>query len=205
MFPLLIISSFAYVIGFILAPPSDIDEIREPMAGSLLYGNNIITGAVIPSSNAIGVHIYPIWAALTFDEWLYNGGTYQFVVLHFIAAIASWMGREWEFSFRLGMRPWIFIAFYAPVAAATAVFVVYPIGQGSFSDGMPLGISGTFNFMLVFQAEHNILMHPFHIFGVVGLFGGSLFSAMHGSLVTSSLLSESFMDVSLNVGYNFAQ
>ena len=172
---------------------------------SLLYGNNIITGAVIPSSNAIGVHIYPIWAALTFDEWLYKGGTYQFVVLHFIAAIASWMGREWEFSFRLGMRPWIFIAFYAPVAAATAVFVVYPIGQGSFSDGMPLGISGTFNFMLVFQAEHNILMHPFHIFGVVGLFGGSLFSAMHGSLVTSSLLSESFMDVSLNVGYNFAQ
>merc|ERR1719293_42457 len=31
---------------------------------------------------------------------------------------------------------------------------------------MPLGISGTFNFMLVFQAEHNILMHPFHILGV---------------------------------------
>ena len=26
---------------------------------------------------------------------------------------------------------------------------------------MPLGISGTFNYMLVFQAEHNILMHPF--------------------------------------------
>merc|ERR1719447_1602035 len=69
------------------------------------------------------------------------------------------MGREWEFSFRLGMRPWIFVAFSAPVAAATAVFIVYPIGQGSFSDGMPLGISGTFNFMLVFQAEHNILMH----------------------------------------------
>jgi photosystem II P680 reaction center D1 protein len=31
---------------------------------------------------------------------------------------------------------------------------------------MPLGISGTFNFMLVFQAEHNILMHPFHQLGV---------------------------------------
>jgi hypothetical protein len=37
-------------------------------------------------------------------------------------------------------------------AAATAVFLIYPIGQGSFSDGMPLGISGTFNFMIVFQA-----------------------------------------------------
>ena len=38
--------------------------------------------------------------------------------------------------------------------------------------------------MLVFQAEHNILMHPFHILGVAGVFGGSLMSAMHGSLVT---------------------
>ena len=90
-------------------------------------------------------------------------------------------------------------------SAATAVFIVYPIGQGSFSDGMPLGISGTFKFMLVFQAEHNILMHPFHILGVAGVFGGSLFSAMHGSLVTSSLLSESPPALSLNIGYHFGQ
>jgi len=41
-------------------------------------------------------------------------------------------------------------------------------------------------------------MHPFHILGV---FGGSLFSAMHGSLVGSSLLAESAGDVSLNAGY----
>jgi group I intron endonuclease len=47
--------------------------------------------------------------------------------------------REWELSFRLGMRPWIAVAYSAPVAAASAVFLVYPIGQGSFSDGMPLG------------------------------------------------------------------
>ena len=63
------------------------------------------------------------------------------------------MGREWELSFRLGMRPWIAVAYSAPVAAATAVFIIYPIGQGSFSADL--------NFMLVFQAEHNILMHPF--------------------------------------------
>eukprot|EP00974_Lingulodinium_polyedra_P079593 7708242-Lingulodinium_polyedra.AAC.1 len=62
------------------------------------------------------------------------------------------MGREWELSYRLGMRPWIFVAFSAPVAAASAVFLVYPIGQ-------------------VFQAEHNILMHPFHMAGVAGVFG----------------------------------
>lgn len=44
--------------------------------------------------------------------------------------------------------------------------------------------------MIVFQAEHNILMHPFHMLGVAGVFGGSLFSAMHVSLVTSSLIRE---------------
>jgi photosystem II P680 reaction center D1 protein len=142
---------------------------------------------------------------MNYDEWLYNGGSYQMVCFHFIIGCAAYMGREWEFSFRLAMRPWIFVAFSGPVVAASAVFIVYPIGQGSFSDGMPLGISGTFNFMLVFQAEHNILMHPFHMLGVAGVFGGSLFSAMHGSLVTSSLLSDTLKDVSANYGYSFGQ
>jgi hypothetical protein len=82
---------------------------------------------------------------------------------------------------------------------------VYPFGQGSFSDAMPLGISGTFNYMLVFQAEHNILMHPFHMLGVAGVFGGSLFSAMHGSLVTSSLVRETTETESQNYGYKFGQ
>jgi photosystem II P680 reaction center D1 protein len=205
MFPVLFVATFAFIFAFILAPAVDIDGIREPVAGSLLFGNNIISGAVVPSSNAIGLHFYPLWDALSLDEWVYNGGTYQLVVLHFILGVGAWMGREWEFSFRLGMRPWIFVAFSGPVSAAAAVFIVYPIGQASFSDGMPLGISGTFNFMLVFQAEHNILMHPFHILGVAGVFGGSLFSAMHGSLVTSSLLSETSGDQSMNAGYSFGQ
>jgi len=205
MFPVLLVATLGFVLGFVAAPPVDIDGIREPVAGSLLYGNNIISGALIPSSNAIGVHFFPLWEALSADEWLYNGGPYQFTVFHFFLGVCAWLGREWEFSFRLGMRPWIFVAFSAPVAAAAAVFIVYPIGQGSFSDGMPLGISGTFNFMLVFQAEHNILMHPFHFAGVAGVFGGSLFSAMHGSLVTSSLLAETAADASLNAGYVFGQ
>jgi photosystem II P680 reaction center D1 protein len=205
MYPLLAVAITAFTLGVFYAPPVDIDGIREPVAGSLLYGNNIITTAVIPSSNAIGVHFYPVWDAVTSNEWLYNGGTYQFVVFHFILGVSFWMGREWEYSYRLGMRPWIFIAFSAPVVAACAVFVFYPIGQGSFSDGMPLGISGTFNFMLVFQAEHNILMHPLHILGVIGVFGGSLFSAMHGSLVSSTLLSETEYNQSLNSGYSFGQ
>eukprot|EP00529_Nitzschia_sp_RCC80_P028366 CAMPEP_0113467710 /NCGR_PEP_ID=MMETSP0014_2-20120614/14962_1 /TAXON_ID=2857 /ORGANISM="Nitzschia sp." /LENGTH=273 /DNA_ID=CAMNT_0000360041 /DNA_START=931 /DNA_END=1748 /DNA_ORIENTATION=+ /assembly_acc=CAM_ASM_000159 len=173
MFPTLLAATTCFITAFIAAPPVDIDGIREPVAGSLLYGNNIISGAVVPSSNAIGMHFYPIWEAASLDEWLYNGGPYQLIVMHFLLGVASYMGREWELSYRLGMRPWIFVAFSAPVVAATAVFLTYPIGQGSFSDGMPLGISGTFNFMLVFQAEHNILMHPLHMAGVAGVFGGS--------------------------------
>jgi len=205
MIPCLLAATACFIIAFIAAPPVDIDGIREPVAGSLLYGNNIISGAVVPSSNAIGLHLYPIWAAASLDEWLYNGGPYQLVVFHFLIGVFAYAGREWELSYRLGMRPWIFLAYSAPVAAATAVFLVYPFGQGSFSDGMPLGISGTFNYMFVFQAEHNILMHPFHMLGVAGVFGGSLFSAMHGSLVTSSLVRETTEDVSQNYGYKFGQ
>ena len=94
MFPLISISTIAYIIGFLSAPPVDIDGIREPVSGSLLYGNNLISGSVIPSSNAIGVHFYLVWESVTLDEWLYNGGTYKFIVLHFIIRVFCWMGRE---------------------------------------------------------------------------------------------------------------
>ena len=80
MLPLSGLAIIGYMTAFIFAPPVDIDGIREPVAGSLLYGNNIITVSVIPSSNAIGVHFYPIWESLGFDEWLYNGGTYQIAI-----------------------------------------------------------------------------------------------------------------------------
>ncbi|KAG8489991.1 hypothetical protein CXB51_015566 [Gossypium anomalum] len=118
MIPTLLTATSVFIIAFIAAPPVDIDDIREPVSGSVLYGNNIISGAIIPTS----------------------------------VAIACYMGREWELSFRLGMRPWIVVAYSAPVAVATAVFLIYPIGQESFSDGIPLGSSGAFNFMIVFQA-----------------------------------------------------
>jgi photosystem II P680 reaction center D1 protein len=41
--------------------------------------------------------------------------------------------------------------------------------------------------------------------GVAGVFGGSLFSAMHGSLVTSSLIRETTENESANDGYRFGQ
>jgi len=68
MIPTLLSAIACFTIAFIAAPPVDIDGIREPVAGSLLYGNNIISGAVVPSSNAIGLHFYPIWETASLDE-----------------------------------------------------------------------------------------------------------------------------------------
>ena len=124
MIPCLLTAATCFIIAFIAAPPVDIDGIREPVSGSFLYGNNIISGAVVPSSNAVGLHFYPIWEAGTLDEWLYNGGPYQLIIFHFLIGAASYMGRQWELSYRLGMRPWIAVAYSAPVSAAAAVFLV---------------------------------------------------------------------------------
>merc|ERR1712072_84948 len=41
--------------------------------------------------------------------------------------------------------------------------------------------------------------------GVAGVFGGALFAAMHGSLVTSSLIRETTENESQNYGYKFGQ
>jgi photosystem II P680 reaction center D1 protein len=79
MIPCLLAATTCFIVAFIAAPPVDIDGIREPVAGSLMYGNNIISGAVVPSSNAIGLHFYPIWEANSLDEWLYNGGPFQLI------------------------------------------------------------------------------------------------------------------------------
>ncbi|MEM8829733.1 MAG: Photosystem Q(B) protein 1 [Cyanobacteria bacterium P01_G01_bin.19] len=205
MIPTLLAATICFICAFVAAPGVDVDGIREPVIGSLMGGNNIITAAVVPTSAAVGLHFYPIWAASSMDEWLYNGGAYQLIVFHLLIGVWCYLGRQWELSYREGLRPWIAVAFSAPVAAATAVLLVYPIGQGSFSEGLPLGIAGTFHFMLAFQADHNILMNPLHMLGVAGVFGGALLASLHGSLVTSTLIRATTESESADKGYKFGQ
>ncbi len=202
MIPTLSTAAITFIIALLFAPPVDMNGTGEMIAGSLLSGNNLMTAAVVPTSAAIGLHFYPIWEAASIEEWLANGGPYQMIVLHFLIGIICYQDREWELSYRLGMRPWISLAFTAPVAACMSVLLIYPVGQGSFSVGMPLGISGTFHFMLLFQADHNILMSPLHQMGVIGVLGGAMFCAVHGSLVTSTLLRTPEPD---NAGYRLGQ
>jgi photosystem II P680 reaction center D1 protein len=83
MIPTLLTATCVFIIAFIAAPPVEIDGIREPVSGSLLYGNNIISGAIIPTSAASGLHFYPIWEAASVDEWLYNGG--------FLFSLSIWL------------------------------------------------------------------------------------------------------------------
>ncbi|MGF1588411.1 MAG: photosystem II q(b) protein [Pleurocapsa sp.] len=205
MIPTMLTASIVFIIAIVAAPPVNLDAFGSPIAGSLLDGNNLISAAVVPTSAAIGLHFYPIWSAASVDEWLYNGGPYQLIILHFLIGIIAYQDREWELSYRLGMRPWISLAFTAPVAAAVSVLIIYPIGQGGFSEGMPLGISGTFYFMFRLQADHNILMSPFHQLGVMGVLGGALLCATHGSIVTSSLIRHTSQDESINLDYKLRQ
>nr|YP_010260904.1 photosystem I reaction center protein D1 [Cephaleuros virescens]UIB38658.1 photosystem I reaction center protein D1 [Cephaleuros virescens] len=198
------------VLSFIiagLAPAKPLNEfsdgIREPVSGSFLYGNNIITGAVVPLSNAIGL-LYPIWEAASIDEWLYNGGPYELIVCHFFIGICAYMGLVYGYlnlsffilnndiiyslAFKLKLKKWIAVAYSAPVAAATAVFIIYPIGQGSFSDGIKMPL-------FLVDKKRLLVKNKFHMLGVAGVFGGALFSAMHKQICA----------VSANEGYRFGQ
>ncbi|KAB2035257.1 hypothetical protein ES319_D04G140000v1 [Gossypium barbadense] len=105
---------------------------------------------------------------LVFGYLLYENNIIYGVIIPTFAAI------EWELSFCKDMRPWITVAYSAPVVVATT-------------------------------AEHNILMHMFHMLGIISIFGGSLFSAMFGSMLTSSLIRETTENESTNGGYRFDQ
>ena len=68
-----LLAAACFIVAFIAAPPVDIG-IREPVAGSFLYGNNIIQ--VVPSSNAIG-YTSTQCGKQQHRWWLYNGGPYH--------------------------------------------------------------------------------------------------------------------------------
>ena len=53
MIPTLLAATVCFITAFVAAPPVDIDGIREPVAGSLMYGNNIISGTWVVSGNSL--------------------------------------------------------------------------------------------------------------------------------------------------------
>ncbi|KAH1039382.1 hypothetical protein J1N35_041125 [Gossypium stocksii] len=63
-----------------------------------------------------------------FESLLHKNNIIYGAIIPTFVAIACYMDHEWELSFRLGMRPWITVAYSAPVIVATTVFLIYPIG-----------------------------------------------------------------------------
>ena len=125
MIPTLLAATICFVTAFIAAPPVDIDGIREPVAGSFLLET---TSYQEPSFRAAMPSDY---TSTQFGKLLHlmNGSTTgvhssSSCSTSSLASMLTW--DEWELSYRLGMRPWIFVAYSAPVAAASAVFLVYP-------------------------------------------------------------------------------
>ena len=104
------------------APPVDIDA-SVNRCGSLMYGNNIISGVVLLERNRSSLLSHLGNFGFT-DEWAYNGGPFQLVVFHFLIAIYAYMGREWELSYRLGICPWS-VWGATPLSSSFAVFLVY--------------------------------------------------------------------------------
>ena len=66
MFPFIAVSAVTYIAAFILAPPVDIDGIREPVAGSLSYGNNTVTDM---QTTIFFILSYVIYRHLTTSTW----------------------------------------------------------------------------------------------------------------------------------------
>jgi photosystem II P680 reaction center D1 protein len=182
MIPCLLAATTCFILAFIAAPPVDIDGIREPVSGSLMWGNNIISGAVVPSSNAIGLHLYPVWAANSLDEWLYNGGEFQLIVFHFLIGVYAYMLQGMGAIVPTGNEAVDLCCLFSSCCCSVGSLSCLSIRSGFVLVMLCRWVSsGTFNYMLVFQAEHNILMHPFHMLGSCWcIWWVALFSAMHG-------------------------
>jgi photosystem II P680 reaction center D1 protein len=129
MIPTLLTTMFVFIISFIATPSVHIDGIRVPISSSLLYGNNIISSSIIPTSTTIDFHFYPIWEVASANEWLYNGVLCELIILQFLLGVACYMGHDWDLSFHLGMCPCIVVSYSTPIVATTIVFLIYPIGQ----------------------------------------------------------------------------
>jgi len=134
-------------------PPFDIVDVREPCFPVSALWQTHHHAAVVPSVSD-RLHFLPDLARLHADEWLYNGGPYQLIIFHFLIGIFCWMdemGAQYAGNASLDA---LCLRSAQVGLLLTAVLLSTSVGQGP-SPMACLGISGTFNFMLVLKAEHN--------------------------------------------------
>lgn len=163
------------------------------LASSFLEGCNVLTAAVSTPPNSMGHSLLFVWgpeAQGDFTRWCQLGGLWAFIALHGAFGLIGFMLRQFEIARSVNLRPYNAIAFSAPIAVFTSVFLIYPLGQSGWFFAPSFGVASIFRFILFFQGFHNWTLNPFHMMGVAGVLGGALLCAIHGATVENTLFED---------------
>ncbi len=163
------------------------------LASSFLEGCNVLTAGVSTPPNSFGHSLLFVWgpeAQGDLTRWFQLGGLWAFVALHGAFGLIGFMLRQFEIARSVNLRPYNAIAFSAPIAVFTSVFLIYPLGQSGWFFAPSFGVAPIFRFILFFQGFHNWTLNPFHMMGVAGVLGGALLCAIHGATVENTLFED---------------
>jgi photosystem II P680 reaction center D2 protein len=163
------------------------------LASSYLEGCNVLTAAVSTPANSLAHSLLFVWgpeAQGDFTRWCQLGGLWAFVALHGAFGLIGFMLRQFEIARSVNLRPYNAIAFSAPIAVFTSVFLIYPLGQSGWFFAPSFGVAAIFRFILFFQGFHNWTLNPFHMMGVAGVLGAALLCAIHGATVENTLFED---------------
>lgn len=116
------------------------------------------------------------------------GFTWFIIVIAATISFIGWLMRQVDLSRKLAMGYEIPIAYGAVVSSWLTLQWFRPIAMGSWGNGFPLGITHHLDWVSnVGYNYYNFFYNPFHAAGVSLLFASTLFLAMHGSAIWSSI------------------
>lgn len=178
------------------------------LASSFLEGCNFLTVAVSTPPNSVGHSLLLLWgpeAQFNFTRWCQLGGLWTFTAFHGALALIGFMLRQFEIARLINIRPYNALAFSAPIAVFTSVFLMYPLGQSGWFFAPSFGVAGIFRFILFVQGFHNFTLNPFHMMGVAGVLGGALLCAIHGATVQNTLFEDDSANQTTYRGFSASQ
>ncbi len=145
---------------------------------SLGHADTIWQITIAPPPLSYGLGIAP----------LEDGGLWQLITVCAIGAFVSWVLREIEICNKLGIGYHIPIGFSFAVFAYVSLVVIRPVLLGAWGHGFPYGIIAHLDWVsnVGYQFYH-FHYNPFHMLAIVCFFGTTMFLAMHGGLVLSSV------------------
>jgi len=95
--------------------------------------------------DSLGHSILSLWgpeAGGHWSRWFQLGGLWTFVAFHGGLGLVGFMLRQFEIARAIQLRPYNAIAFSAPIAVFTSVFLIYPLGQSGWFFAPSFGIAG---------------------------------------------------------------